>query len=176
MAVQEDTASWVQYMYGLHGGTLRVKTIAPAELQSHGSAASSQTLPLLQERVSVQACVDLQHARWAKASHSKCVWANIMRPESTLPYSHASFLHQSLPQAKVLVQVDASALGLHDYHQVIRRPMDLGTIKKSLMADEGAYSTSAEVLKDVQQVWANCRTYNDEDDPIMYVQHDFIHS
>ncbi|KAL3138978.1 hypothetical protein ABBQ32_005786 [Trebouxia sp. C0010 RCD-2024] len=63
--------------------------------------------------------------------------------------------------------VDASALGLHDYHQVIRRPMDLGTIKKSLMADEGAYSTSAEVLKDVQQVWANCRTYNDEDDPII---------
>ncbi|KAL3131033.1 hypothetical protein ABBQ38_000352 [Trebouxia sp. C0009 RCD-2024] len=63
--------------------------------------------------------------------------------------------------------VDASALGLHDYHQVIRRPMDLGTIKKGLMADEGAYSSSAEVLKDVQQVWTNCRTYNDEDDPII---------
>lgn len=78
--------------------------------------------------------------------------------------------------AKVLVQVDASALGLHDYHQVIRRPMDLGTIKKGLMADEGAYSSSAEVLKDVQQVWTNCRTYNDEDDPIMYVHYESIHS
>ena len=47
--------------------------------------------------------------------------------------------------------------------------MDLGTIKKSLVADTGAYSSSGEVLKDVQQVWTNCRTYNDEDDPIMYV-------
>ena len=45
--------------------------------------------------------------------------------------------------------------------------MDLGTIKKNLMADTAVYSSSAEVLKDVQQVWANCRNYNDEDDPIM---------
>ena len=71
----------------------------------------------------------------------------------------------------VWAQVDAEALGLHDYHQVIRRPMDLGTIKKNLMAETAAYSSSAEVLKDVQQVWANCRNYNDEDDPIMYVTH-----
>ena len=70
---------------------------------------------------------------------------------------------------KVIIQVDAKALGLHDYHQVTRRPMDLGTIKKNLMADTAGYSSSAEVLKDVQQVWANCRNYNDEDDPIMYV-------
>lgn len=67
--------------------------------------------------------------------------------------------------------MDAKALGLHDYHQVIRRPMDLGTVKKNLMAEAAAYSSSAEVLKDVQQVWANCRNYNDADDPIMYVIH-----
>ena len=67
------------------------------------------------------------------------------------------------------MQVDAQALGLHDYHHVIRRPMDLGTIKKKLLAETAPYSSSAEVLKDVQQVWGNCRQYNDEDDPIMYV-------
>ena len=49
--------------------------------------------------------------------------------------------------------------------------MDLGTVKKNLMAEAAAYSSSAEVLKDVQQVWANCRNYNDADDPIMYVIH-----
>ena len=65
------------------------------------------------------------------------------------------------------LQVDAKALGLHDYHQVIRHPMDLGTIKNNLMAEPPAYSCSAEVLKDVQQVWTNCRSYNEEDDPIM---------
>ncbi len=65
------------------------------------------------------------------------------------------------------LQVDAKALGLHNYHQVIRRPMDLGTIKDNLMAEPPSYFSSAEVLKDVQQVWANCRTYNDEDDAIV---------
>ena len=49
--------------------------------------------------------------------------------------------------------------------------MDLGTVKKNLMAEAAAYSSSPEVLKDVQQVWANCRNYNDADDPIMYVIH-----
>ncbi|DBA83956.1 hypothetical protein WJX77_009116 [Trebouxia sp. C0004] len=63
--------------------------------------------------------------------------------------------------------VDAKALGLHNYHQIIRRPMDLGTIKDNLMAEPPSYFSSADVLKDVQQVWANCRTYNDEDEPIV---------
>ena len=91
------------------------------------------------------------------------------RRAPTVKYCRRTSTHQPMPRAKAILQVDANALGLHDYHQVIRRPMDLGTIKKSLTADTGAYSSSAEVLKDVQQVWANCRTYNDEDDPIMYV-------
>ena len=69
------------------------------------------------------------------------------------------------------MQVDTDALGLHDYHQVIRHPMDLGTVKRRLMAEPLAYSSSADALRDVQQVWANCRSYNDEDDPIMYVMH-----
>ena len=67
-----------------------------------------------------------------------------------------------------VMQVDAKALGLHDYHKVIRQPMDLGTIKDKLAAELPAYVSSAEVVRDVQQVWSNCRTYNDPDDPIMY--------
>lgn len=63
--------------------------------------------------------------------------------------------------------MNAKALGLHDYHQVITRPMDLGTIKGNLQAEPPCYFSSAEVLKDVQLVWSNCRTYNDEEDAIM---------
>ena len=63
--------------------------------------------------------------------------------------------------------MNAKALGLHDYHDVIRQPMDLGSIKEGLQAEPPAYFSSAEVLKDIAQVWLNCRTYNDEDDPIM---------
>ena len=65
------------------------------------------------------------------------------------------------------LQVDAEALGLDDYHDVILQPMDLGTIKSRLTKVPPAYSNAAEVLRDVQQVWGNCRTYNDDDDPIM---------
>ncbi len=73
----------------------------------------------------------------------------------------------SMVHTSAHLQVDAKALGLHNYHQIIRQPMDLGTIKKNLMAEPPSYFSSTEVLKDVQQVWANCRTYNDEDDPIV---------
>ena len=66
------------------------------------------------------------------------------------------------------VQVDAKALGLDDYHNVIQQPMDLGTIKDKLNLEAGGYRGPAEVLRDVQQVWANCRAYNDQDDPIMW--------
>lgn len=67
-----------------------------------------------------------------------------------------------------LLQVDAKALGLDDYHDVIQHPMDLGTIKNRLTEVPAVYYNAAEVLKDVQQVWSNCRNYNDDDDPIMY--------
>ena len=35
--------------------------------------------------------------------------------------------------------VNAEALGCHDYYQVIKKPMDLGTIKKKL--EDGVYKT-----------------------------------
>lgn len=63
--------------------------------------------------------------------------------------------------------MDAKALGLDDYHNVIQQPMDLGTIKEKLNDEADGYHGAAEVLRDVQQVWANCRAYNDQDDPIM---------
>lgn len=47
---------------------------------------------------------------------------------------------------------------LPDYPTLIKRPMDLGTIKKNLNA--GKYSTVQSVCDDIQLVWNNCKTYN----------------
>ena len=54
--------------------------------------------------------------------------------------------------------VDVKALGLHDYFDVIKRPMDLGTIKNKL--EGGKYSASAEFADDMRLMFQNCLTYN----------------
>lgn len=53
-----------------------------------------------------------------------------------------------------------------DYFQVVKRPMDLGTIRDRLEKGE-VYKNVKQVLEDVALVWSNCRLYNDDGDPIM---------
>ena len=82
----------------------------------------------------------------------------------TVPCHAENFLH---------LQVDPVALELDDYFDVIKQPMDLGTIQKRLAPGPKQgwgtlhYKSTAEVLRDTQLVWANCRRYNDASDPIM---------
>ena len=45
-----------------------------------------------------------------------------------------------------------------DYHKIIDRPMDLGTIRSSI--NRMKYSCNQEVLDDMRQVFVNCFTYN----------------
>ncbi|XP_073054593.1 uncharacterized protein [Primulina eburnea] len=54
--------------------------------------------------------------------------------------------------------VDAKALGLHDYHVIIKHPMDLGTIKKRL--SQNWYKSPREFAEDVRLVFRNAMTYN----------------
>lgn len=54
--------------------------------------------------------------------------------------------------------VDWRGLGLDDYPHVIKRPMDLGTVKLRLA--RGAYPTAEACAADVRLIWENCRTYN----------------
>lgn len=54
--------------------------------------------------------------------------------------------------------VDAVGMGLHDYHTVIDRPMDLGTIKGNL--DSGRYDTPEEFADDVRLTFNNALRYN----------------
>lgn len=62
------------------------------------------------------------------------------------------------------VPVDAEALGLLDYHQVIQKPMDLGTIKRRLHAI--AYPSRAEAVEDIRLVFLNAMRYNRPPHPI----------
>ena len=54
--------------------------------------------------------------------------------------------------------VNAEALGLSDYYEVITTPMDLGTVKSRLEA--GAYHRPEDVAADIRLVFANACAYN----------------
>ncbi|XP_018732040.2 transcription factor GTE1 isoform X2 [Eucalyptus grandis] len=66
-----------------------------------------------------------------------------------------------------LQPVDVEALGLHDYHKVIEKPMDFGTIKKQMEATDGtAYKNVREICADVRLVFENAMKYNDKKNEI----------
>lgn len=54
--------------------------------------------------------------------------------------------------------VDAQALQLHDYHDIIKYPMDLGTIKKKM--DSRQYADAQAFAADVRLIFSNCYKYN----------------
>lgn len=54
--------------------------------------------------------------------------------------------------------VDWKSLGLFDYPQVIKKPMDLGLVKKNL--NDGKYKTVHDAADDVRLIWKNCMQYN----------------
>ncbi|CRL04480.1 CLUMA_CG017560, isoform B [Clunio marinus] len=61
--------------------------------------------------------------------------------------------------------VDAKMLGLHDYHDIIKKPMDLGTVKRKM--DEREYKTAAEFEADVRLIFTNCYKYNPPDHDVV---------
>lgn len=49
-------------------------------------------------------------------------------------------------------------LGLDDYPSIIKKPMDLGTVRRKLK--KGLYSSKEELYGEINLIWENCRTYN----------------
>lgn len=51
-------------------------------------------------------------------------------------------------------------MGLFDYPTLIKKPMDLGTVKKNISGRK--YNTIPEAADDIRLVWTNCMTYNQD--------------
>ena len=66
--------------------------------------------------------------------------------------------------AVFLEPVDWKTLELHDYPLLVKKPMDLGTVQKRLNA--GGYASMMDVAADVNLVWSNAMTYNQDGSPI----------
>ncbi|BFZ05526.1 hypothetical protein BsWGS_08565 [Bradybaena similaris] len=63
-----------------------------------------------------------------------------------------------------LKPVDAQGLGLHDYYDIIKKPMDLATVKKKMESRE--YRAISEFAEDVRQIFHNCYRYNPPDSDV----------
>ncbi|CAL2029847.1 unnamed protein product [Caenorhabditis brenneri] len=60
--------------------------------------------------------------------------------------------------------VDAEKLGLHDYHKIIKEPIDLKTIRTKM--DTGVYKEPADFAHDIRLMLNNCFLYNPVGDPV----------
>ncbi|XP_074349098.1 transcription factor GTE7-like [Apium graveolens] len=60
--------------------------------------------------------------------------------------------------------VDVVALKIPDYNQIVKCPMDLGTVKLKL--DKGGYGTPLDFAKDVRLTFDNAMLYNFKGDPV----------
>ncbi|XP_020831138.1 bromodomain testis-specific protein [Phascolarctos cinereus] len=61
--------------------------------------------------------------------------------------------------------VDVTALGLHNYYDVVKNPMDLGTIRKKM--DNQEYKDAHEFAADVRLMFMNCYKYNPPDHEVV---------
>ncbi|XP_058380412.1 bromodomain-containing protein 3 isoform X1 [Diceros bicornis minor] len=61
--------------------------------------------------------------------------------------------------------VDAEALELHDYHDIIKHPMDLSTVKKKM--DSREYPDAQGFAADIRLMFSNCYKYNPPDHEVV---------
>ncbi|XP_035497075.2 bromodomain-containing protein 3 isoform X2 [Scophthalmus maximus] len=61
--------------------------------------------------------------------------------------------------------VDAEALELHDYHDIIKHPMDLSTVRKKM--DKAEYNDPQSFATDVRLMFSNCYKYNPPDHEVV---------
>ncbi|XP_060168952.1 transcription factor GTE1-like [Lycium barbarum] len=63
--------------------------------------------------------------------------------------------------------VDVKGLGLHDYYEVIEKPMDFSTIKSKMEVKDGSgYKHVREICADVRLIFKNAMKYNEERDDV----------
>lgn len=58
-------------------------------------------------------------------------------------------------------------MGLYDYLNFVEKPMDLESIQIKLREEK--YSIVEEVLDDIQLIWDNCKSYNQQGSVILLI-------
>ncbi|XP_019423370.1 PREDICTED: transcription factor GTE7-like isoform X1 [Lupinus angustifolius] len=108
----------------------------------------------------------MNSAKELKRSHSEI--ANLMK--------NCSQVLQKLMRHKFgwifNVPVDVVGLGLHDYYDIIKKPMDLGTVKLNLA--KNVYSSPSEFAADVRLTFNNALKYNPKGHDVYALAEQFL--
>mmetsp|Transcript_14635 Transcript_14635/g.40672 ORF Transcript_14635/g.40672 Transcript_14635/m.40672 type:complete len:215 (-) Transcript_14635:1522-2166(-) len=87
-----------------------------------------------------------------------------MTPPTEAQWAAMSKVLQSMIQRSdtepFRVPVDWKGMGLFDYPTLIKKPMDLGTVKRNINSRK--YKTIPDAAEDIRLVWTNCMTYNQD--------------
>ncbi|TGZ70349.1 hypothetical protein CRM22_003256 [Opisthorchis felineus] len=98
-------------------------------------------------------------AKRLRLSEALKACSNILKDISSQRYRDLNHLF--------LKPVDAEAMGLHDYHDVVKKAMDLSTVKTKL--ESGQYHSKYEFADDIRLMFNNCYKYNGEDSDVAKV-------
>lgn len=94
-----------------------------------------------------------------EASSSASAVAAALGPEAFPEMERILISMLSRPESDVFKEpVDHKALGLVDYLDIVKNPMDLGTVKKKF--DYGEYDGVEAMANDIRLIWTNCMLYN----------------
>ncbi|CAN4117569.1 unnamed protein product [Withania somnifera] len=113
-----------------------------------------------------------QFYRKSDNKKSKSNAKKVSGPESRHGIGPGKFSNQMLKSCRALLErlmkhkhgwvfnqpVDTEGLGLHDYFDIIKNPMDLGTVKSRL--ETNLYKSPKEFAEDVRLTFQNAMTYN----------------
>ncbi|UPR04153.1 bromodomain-containing protein [Chloropicon primus] len=137
------------------------------------AAAKAQAMREVSKKAKLKAVAKAKSKEAAQASKAAVVPAKKERPLKDRLLAALSVVKDvmKLPESFAFQDpVDVELIPV--YGQIIKNPMDLGTIRKQLEAgrDIGwnnlVYSHEDEVFRDVKLVWNNCRLFNRGEDPI----------
>lgn len=64
-------------------------------------------------------------------------------------------------------KVDWENLGLMDYPEIVKTPMDLGTVKANL--EQGKYESVDDAAADIRLIWTNCMLYNSSGSEVLFL-------
>jgi len=142
---------------------LKIKIKAPADAPDKETALDEESTPGTEAKDPAPAVVEERREPTPAEKHQK-------RMEQALAIVRKLI---GLPEAELFSEpVDAEALGIPEYLEVIKEPMDLGTILGRLEVGESqgwencVYRGVEDVKRDIELVWSNCYTFNMPGEPI----------
>ncbi|KAL9327242.1 hypothetical protein ACSQ67_007887 [Phaseolus vulgaris] len=104
----------------------------------------------------------LQDASYTEAAAARRM-QELMRQFSTILRQAILQITQHKWAWPFMDPVDVEGLRLHDYYEVIDKPMDFSTIKSKMEAKEGTgYNNVREIYADVRLIFKNAMKYNNE--------------